>query len=177
MGIVAEVKLSGSLLYGPDNKPVRNGDGKHVYLHEKEGQAVPVTISRANATAAPDRYLVWLDNMPSSGVTFYLSGFSARTSIANVPDPFRLDWELYASGSCIIEDEPVWQGSTWLKNDLTVRNGMLVQVTGLDARAWFLRVTTQEPTEEITLSGAIEYWCPTQPTIGGPLDATGSVVG
>lgn len=177
MGIVAEVKLSGSLLYGPDNKPVRNSDGKLVYLHEREGMAVPITISDANATAAADRYLVWLDNMPSSGVTFYLSGFSARTDTSKVPDPFRLDWELYASGSYIVEDEPVWQASTWLKNDLTVRNGMLVQVTGLDARAWFLRVTTEAPGQAITLSGSIEYWCPTQPTIGGPLVAVGSAIG
>ena len=195
MAIVAEVKLSGSLLYppekivvtgsdgkpvavpNPDKNPIRNSDGKLVYVHEREGIAVPITISEANATANADRYLVWLDNMPSSGVSFYLSGFTARTDTSNLPNPFRLDWKLYASGSCIVEDEPVWEASTWLADGLKVRNGMLVQATGLDARAWFLQVTTEAPGQSFTVSGSIEYWCPTQPTIGGPLIVTGSAVG
>lgn len=146
---------------------------------DQEGETIPFNLKNGSVADNPNSFLLWVDKVPSSGIAIYLSGLKAELDPANITNPLRLDWYLYASGSCIIDDEPVWEGSTWI--DVTkgsnTREGRLVQCTGLDARAWFLRVVMEDPGVPVSLKGGLEYRCPDQPIIGGPLLSTGPWVG
>lgn len=177
MGATAEVKFSSKVATLPDGSTVLGDDGRPVLVFDNEGQVFSVTLDEGFVTPSADSYLIWLDGMPSSGVAFYASGFKIRGDTSNITYPVRIDWKLYPSGSCIIENEPVWEGSTWIKSSDDRRDGMLVQTTGIDARAWFLWASLPELPDGVTLGGSMEFRCPRQPIIGGPLSATGSFVG
>jgi hypothetical protein len=146
----------------------------------QENETIPFSINNGSTADNADSMLLWVDQIHSSGITIYLSGLKSESGdVSNVANPLRLDWYLYQSGACIPEDEPVWEGSTWI--DVTkgtdTRSGMLVQCTGVASQAWFLRVVMAAPGETVSLKGALEYTCPDQPIVGGPLLATGSAVG
>lgn len=150
------------------------------HARKQEGEGIPFSINNGSVGDNPDIGLLLVDQIESSGITIYMSGFTSEDgNPASIPTPLRLDWYLYASGDCIMDKEPVWEGSTWwdttgAKSD---RNGRLVQVTGLQSRAWFLRVVMQDPTVTVSLKGKLEYTVPNYPIIGGPLDSTGPFVG
>lgn len=146
----------------------------------QENETIPFNLGNGSVTDNPNSFLLYVDQVKSSGITIYLSGLKLETGDASqIPNPLRLDWYLYASGACIMDDEPVWEGSTWL--DVTkgqnTRNGRLVQCTGLAAQAWFLRVVMEDPSVTVSLKGGLEYTCPDQPIVGGPLLAAGTFVG
>jgi len=146
----------------------------------QEYETIPFNLGNGSVAANPNSYLLWVDQVKSSGIAIYLSGLKLETGDAsNIPNPLRLDWYLYAAGACVIDDDPVWEGSTWI--DVTkgenTRSGRLVQCTGLSAQAWFLRVVMQNPTETVSLKGGLEYNCPSDPIIAGPLLSSGPFVG
>jgi len=145
----------------------------------QENEAIPFNLGNGASADNPDSYLLWVDKVPSSGITIYLSGLKAELSTQQIVAPIRLDWYLYASSSCSIDDEPVWEGSTWIdvSTGEDTRNGRLVQCTGLAAQAWFLRVVMETIAVQVSFKGALEYRCPDQPIIGGPLLSTGPWVG
>jgi hypothetical protein len=179
VGVNAQVRLQG-LPTRDDKAPdglLRDLTGKLILRHQQEGEGIPFSLDNGYATNNPDNFLVWLNNMPSTGVSFNLSGLGARGDTANVPDPLRLDWYLYPSGDCIIDAEPVWEGSTWLTVGGTKRTGRLVQVTNLDARAWFLKVVIENPGAGVSLTGSLEYFCPVSPLTGALHIVTGPAVG
>ena len=160
----------------------------------QQGETLAFTINNGEVSSDPDNYLVWLDQVPSTGVSFYLQGLKVLSADGDqIPNPLRIDWKLYVSGSCIIDDEPIFEGSTWWESD-NERSGRLVQVTNCDARAWFLRLQLEDPGLPVVLQGAIEYFCPgdggiiecgtakvqlpTQnPLVNAPVISTGSFIG
>lgn len=146
-----------------------------------ESVTIPFTINNGVVTSNPDAFLFWADQVPSTGIEIALTWFGVSNGDAvNLPNPLRFDWFLYASGSCVVDDEPVWEGSSWLdltKGKASVRNGRLVQVSGLTAQAWFLRLVMQDPGIPITLKGSLEYSTFEQPAIGGPISSAGCFVG
>jgi hypothetical protein len=125
---------------------------------------IPFAFNNGLSTDSDNNYLLWIDQVSSSGIKIALSGLEiSNGDLATLPDPFRLDWYLYASGDCIIDSEPCWEGSTWFKGGLSIKNGMLVQCSGLEAQAWFLKLVVQDMDAQqvgavgITLKGALEY--------------------
>ncbi len=145
----------------------------------QENETIPFSLNNGSVSDNPNSFLLWVDKVHSSGIAIYLSGLKAELNPANIPNPLRLDWSLYAAGACTIDEDPVWEGSTYL--DVTTgqntREGRLVQCTGLAAQAWLLRVVMQDPGVPVSLKGGLEYTCPDYPIIGGPLLSTGPWVG
>ena len=162
-GIVATVKLSGLAVLGADGRPLRDERGDLIVRHEKESTLVPFTLGNGDVDPSEDNFLIWLASMPSTGVTFRMRGFKSSLSTAQLPDPLRLDWSLYAGGTCLTDSEPVWEGSTWwtLKSK---REGMLVQVAGLSTSSWLLKCAVEETGgATLNLEGTFEYFCPSPP--------------
>lgn len=141
---------------------------------------ISFTINNGMVADDPDSFLLWIDQVSSSGIAITLAGFGlSEGDGAKIPNPLRFDWYLYAAGDCIMDDEPVWEGSTWLdaSKGKNARNGRLVQCSGLAAQSWFLRLVMEDPGVPVVLKGALEYSCPDQPVVGGPLIASGPFVG
>lgn len=150
------------------------------HQRKQQGEGIPFSLNNGSVTDNLDIGLLLVDKIESSGITIRMSGFTLETgSAGSIPDPLRLDWYLYASGDYIMDNEPVWEGSTWwnVTGPKSDRNGQLVQVTGLQSQAWFLRVVMADPTVTVSLKGKLEYWCPDQPINGGPFLSTGPFVG
>jgi hypothetical protein len=141
---------------------------------------IPFTLNNGMVANDPNSFLLWIDQVSSSGITITMTGFGLGSSNKlNIPNPLRLDWYLYAAGECIMDDEPVWEGSTWLDvaKGSNARNGRLIQCSGLAAQSWFLRGVMQDPTVPVELKGSLEYHCPSEPVVGGPFLSAGTFVG
>lgn len=181
MGAIAGQKLSGIVKLGSNGRPICSETGRPDVVHERESSLIPISLDNGYITPQADKYLIWLDNMPSTGVSFRFGKFGVGNEISKLPaGGLQINWSLYASGGVIIDTEPVWQGTTWLDLTSTVaREGLLVQVTGLDASAWFLRATlpNQNPADQIFLSGAFEYFCPVTPLTSVVNIVTGPYLG
>ena len=180
MGAIAGQKLSGIVKLGPNGRPICSETGRPDGVHERESSLIPISLDNGYITPQADKYLIWLDNMPSTGVSFRFGKFGVGNEISKLPaGGLQINWQLYASGA-IVDTEPVWQGTTWLDLRSTVaREGLLVQITGLDACAWFLRATlpNQNPANQIFLSGAFEYFCPVTPLTSVVNIVTGPYLG
>jgi hypothetical protein len=181
VGVIAGQKLSGITTLGPNGKPVCSASGRPDVVHDKESSLLSITLDNSYITPQSNKYLIWLDNMPSTGVSFRFGKFAVGNEMSKLPaGGLQINWSLYASGGVIIDTEPVWQGTTWLDLKSNVaREGLLVQITGLDASAWFLRATlpNQSPTDQIFLSGAFEYFCPVTPLTSVVNIVTGPYLG
>ena len=143
--------------------------------YDQEGKSIPFDISNGYTTLKPDVFLLWVNNVQSSGIAIYASGFRLSTT-APAGKVLRMDWYLYPSGDCIIDDDPIFQGTTWYTVGST-RNGRLVQVTDVDARAWFLRVVIEDPGVPFKLTGAMEYKCFREMAANAPQIAVGPFIG
>lgn len=127
----------------------------------------------------------WWKGMDSSGLALHATGFTPSQGdflgqIANDPNfATRFDWRLFAGGMYSIDDEPVWEGSTYWKPE-GVRNGQMVQVTGMASSEWLLQVKIADPGNSVgafVITGSLSWRLPDYPIIGGPLIATGSFIG
>lgn len=180
MGAIAAQKISGIEKIGPNGRPICSETGRPDVVHDRESRLIPITLDNGFITPKTDKYLIWLDNMPSTGVAFRFGKFAVGNELSKLPaGGLQINWSLYSSGA-IIDTEPVWQGTTWL--DLTsnvAREGLLVQITGVDASAWFLRATlpNQNPADQIVLNGAFEYFCPVTPLTSVVNIVTGPYLG
>lgn len=162
-GIVATVKFSGLAVLGADGRPLRDVRGDLIVRHERESTLVPFTLGNGDVDPTVDNFLVWLASMPSTGVTFRFKGFKSSLDVSQLPDPLRLDWSLYAGGTCLTDSDPVWEGSTYwtLKSK---REGMLVQVAGLSTSLWLLKCAVADTAGvKFDLEGSFEYFCPAPP--------------
>lgn len=74
-------------------------------------------------------------------LTGIIDPLSMRANSSQYTLPVRIDWSLYGIyGSRVDDDEaPVFQGSTFITDATTRREGLLVQVAGRMATAWYLR--------------------------------------
>lgn len=66
--------------------------------------------------------------------------------------PVRIDWSLYGIYGSRVDDNdtPVFQGSTFLTSATDDREGLLVQVAGRLATAWYLRARLVDATAGTT---------------------------
>lgn len=154
---------------------------------DRESSAQQFNLGNTGTTGVD---IAWWNGIPSSDVTIYLTGFDPyegaadfASLLSNNPDyRLQIDWSLHAGAACAIDDEPVWEGTTWWApqgNATTskVRRGRLVQASGLGSDEWLLRASIVDPGFTFMLSGTLAYRCPPQPINGGPLLSTGNFVG
>lgn len=128
--------------------------------------------------------VAWWRAMDSSGLAINMTGFNLGVGSADFVglldnDPnfkLRFNWSLFAGGMCSLDDEPVWEGSTFW-GPKTSRNGLLVQVTGRASEEWLLKVAIEDPGFEFTLTASLSWRLPTEPIIAGPFLSTGAFVG
>lgn len=160
----------------------RDRESGRTDAHGRSISTVSFSLNNGYVESNLDSYLLWIDQVPSSGISIWMKGMKLESVVGDksqITNPLRLDWFLYAAGSCTMDDDPVWEGSTWIDptKSENSRSGRLVQVTGLFASQWLLRVVMEDPGVQIQLIGSLEYQCPDQPVIGGPLIASGPFVG
>ncbi|MBL8605178.1 MAG: hypothetical protein JNK72_24825 [Myxococcales bacterium] len=84
--------------------------------------------------------LVKIDNACSDGIvlSMTLNGYR-EPSATPLGGGARIDWSLYASEGDADDDDPVYEGSTYLADATAARSGMLMRVTGKRASVWYLR--------------------------------------
>ena len=154
---------------------------------DRESKAQQFNIGRTDASGLD---VAWWNGIQSSDVTIYLTGFDAYEGASDFADllinapnyRLRIDWYLHAGAACAIDDEPVWEGTTWWApqgNATTdkMRRGRLVQTSGLASDEWLLRAVIADPGFNFSLSGTLAFRLPPQPIIGGPLSSIGNFVG
>lgn len=154
---------------------------------DRESTAQQFNLGRTDASGLD---VAWWNGIQSSDITIYLTGFDPYEGAADfagilINDPnyrLRIDWYLHAGAACAIDDEPVWESTTWWApqgNVLTpkMRRGRLVQTSGLASDEWLLRAVIADPGFNFSLTGTLAFRIPPQPVIGGPVSSVGNFVG
>lgn len=155
----------------------------HPFINRDDEGGTPLGFRLTN-TSADGVDVAWWKGMDSSGLAIDLTGFTVTAGASDIAgsigkDPnfvIGFNWSLFAGGMCSLDDEPLWEGTTWWKPQ-TTRNGLLVQVTGRASYEWLLKVEIIDPGYAIGVHGSLSYRLPNHPIIAGPLLATGSFVG
>lgn len=115
----------------------------------------------------------------SGGVALYATAGEPARSVAFTA-PVRIDWRLYAASNGVVDDLPVWQGSTFFATTPTpgARKGLLVQVSGRVAPAWVLEARVVDAAGAHVTLGVMLTVHPLDPRCAGPeLPQVGPMVG
>jgi hypothetical protein len=142
--------------------------------------SVPFGFRLVNSTGFVD--VAWWKGIDSSALAIYLTGFKVvsgdfQQTVAGDPNfTIQYNWRVFAGGMCAIDDEPVWEGTSWIK-PFEERTGRLVQVSGLSSYEWLLQVQVVDPGVAFALQGTITWKLPDYPIIAGPQISSGNFIG
>ena len=126
--------------------------------------------------------VAWWKGIDSSALAIYLTGFKVvsgdfQKTVAGDPNfTIQYNWRLFAGGMCAIDDEPVWEATSWIK-PFSERTGRLVQASGLSSYEWLLQVQVVDPGVAYALQGTITWKLPDYPIIAGPQISSGCFIG
>ena len=85
MGVNAAQKLSGISKLGPNGRPICSETGRPDVIHDRESLLIPISLDNGYITPQADKYLIWLDNMPSTGVSFRFGKFAVGNDLSKLP--------------------------------------------------------------------------------------------
>lgn len=105
----------------------------------------------------------------SGGVALYATAGEPSGGVAFTA-PVRIDWRLYAASNGVVDDLPVWQGSSFFATTPTpgVRKGLLMQVSGRLAPTWVLEARVVDAAGAHVSLGVMLTILPLDPHCSGP---------